>query len=106
MTLEAEAGIRGVLRASLAPDATDARPANRESWFRTALEPVRRELGERRFAKLVAALGLCIGIEARIVTKDIYGLDDDAGLDVKRWAAGALVRGALEEARASKRKRR
>ncbi len=106
MTLEAEAGLRSVLRASLAPDAgTEARPANRESWFRSALAPVRQELGERRFAKLVAALGLCCGIEARVVTKDVYGLDDRAGLDVKRWAAGTLVRGALEEARAAKRKR-
>jgi AcrR family transcriptional regulator len=105
MTLEAEAALRGVLRASLAPEAADPRPAFRERWFSAALEPVRRELGERRTARLVAALGLCCGIEARVVTKDVYGLDDRAGLDVKLWAARTLVRGALEEARASKAKR-
>jgi AcrR family transcriptional regulator len=107
MTLEAEASLRSVLRASLAPEVgADPRPAFRERWFGAALEPIRGELGERRYARLVAALGLCCGIEARVVTKDVYGLGDRAGLDVKRWAAETLVHGALEEARASSKTKR
>lgn len=62
-----------------------------------ALEPVRERLGEERFARLVSALALVIGIEALLVLRDIRGLDQAAMEEVSRWAARALLRASLEE---------
>jgi hypothetical protein len=40
-------------------------------------------------------MAVVIGIEARIVLRDICGLDDVAIVDTERWAAHALLTAAL-----------
>src|SRR5579872_3770990 len=47
----------------------------RIEWIEMALEPVRDQLDEQRFERLVSALALCIGIEALLILRDIRGLD-------------------------------
>jgi hypothetical protein len=87
-----------MLRASLAPrphGELAPRPAHRLSWFRAALAPLRKQLPERRFERLVHALCLCTGIESLVALKDVAGLDDDEALRVKLWAARELVEAAL-----------
>ena len=50
------------------------------------------------FDKLAQSLSLIFGIEAIIVLKDIWGLDDDEVREIALWAAHALVATAVAEA--------
>jgi AcrR family transcriptional regulator len=61
-----------------------------------ALEPVRQQLGEPRFERLVSAMALVVGIEALLVLRDIRGLDPAEIEDVSKWAAHALLQASLE----------
>jgi AcrR family transcriptional regulator len=73
---------------------------NRKALLREALQPLRREAGTATFDKLAQSLSLIFGIEAIIVLKDIWRLDDDQVRKVVLWAAHALVRTAVAEAAA------
>jgi hypothetical protein len=70
---------------------------NRIEWIEKALEPVRQQLDESGFERLVSALALCFGWEAFIVLKDVRGLDNTEAERVSAWAARELLRAALEE---------
>lgn len=105
--LESEVQLRTMIRLTVEQRLTEAqgRPAQqaplrgvrRVEWIETALAPVREQLGEVRFERLVSALALCIGIEALLVLRDIRGLDEAEMKEVSRWAARALLRASLEE---------
>ena len=71
----------------------------RVEWIERALEPVRTQLDARRYERLVSALAMVIGWEALIVQRDIRGLSPAAGEELSVWAARALLRATLEEAR-------
>jgi AcrR family transcriptional regulator len=71
----------------------------RVEWIERALEPVRERLDARRFERLVSALAMVIGWEAMVVQRDIRGLSAAAGEELSVWAARALLRATLEEAR-------
>jgi AcrR family transcriptional regulator len=106
MTLAHEPEFRTMLRGSLEPRPDAAaevprRPANRLRWFARALAPARERLGPERFEQLVAALSLCVGIEALVVLRDVCGLDSARAEEVKRWAAATLVRASLDAAAAT-----
>jgi AcrR family transcriptional regulator len=73
------------------------RGGRRIEWIETALEPVREQLGEARFERLVSALSLIVGIEMFLVLRDIRGLDHTEMEAVSRWAARALLQASLEE---------
>jgi AcrR family transcriptional regulator len=70
---------------------------NRRALLRQALAPLSRQVGVQTFDKLAQSLSLLFGIEAIIVLKDIWGLDDDEVRDVAQWAANALVAAAIAE---------
>ena len=67
------------------------RPSRRLDYVEQALAPLRDELSEDDYTRLVHAMAVVIGIEARIVLRDICGLDDTHILDTERWAAHALL---------------
>jgi AcrR family transcriptional regulator len=71
---------------------------NRRALLRDALAPLGPDVSSQTFDKLAQSLSLVFGVEAIIVLKDIYGLDDEQVRDVALWAARALVRAAMEEA--------
>ena len=75
---------------------------NRKALLDDALTPLRRELGAQAFDKLAQSLSLIFGIEAIIVLKDIWGLDDGEVRRVALWAAAALVQAAIGEAAAAR----
>lgn len=75
------------------------REGRRTRWLDQALEPVRREMPPGQWRRLRAALSLTLGSEALMVMKDVCRLDDRQGIEVLRWAAAALLRAGLEEAR-------
>lgn len=107
-----EASMRTALRAYLdawfegrrgGDAAPQVREGRRQRWLDEALAPVRAELAPRQWRRLRAALSLTIGSEALIVMKDVCRLNDRDALEVLRWAALAILRGALQEGRAGAR---
>jgi AcrR family transcriptional regulator len=85
-------------------DAAEAEPPRRGyrriDWIEMALSPVRMQLDETSFARLVSGLALCIGIEALLVLRDVRGLDLAAAEEVSRWVARSLLHASLAESNA------
>lgn len=96
-----EAAFRTAVRAMLLPDSENAslprRPGNRLRYLANALDPVADHLGPERFERLVMGIAMCVGIESIIVTEDICGLSHVTGETIKRWAAAAMLKAALDE---------
>lgn len=76
---------------------------NRRGLIRDALEPLKGRIPSQTFDKLARSLSLIFGIEAIIVLKDIWGIDDDEVREVALWAAHALVATAVAGAPAGRR---
>ena len=96
---------KSVGHALLVPDTGDERAVpvrqnRRTPLIEEALAPVAKELGRARYETLKAALALVIGSESVIVFNDVLHLEEREAHKVSIWAARALVRAALEEARA------
>lgn len=79
------------------------RPSRRLEYVDQALSPLQATLAPAAYQRLVHATAVVIGIEARIVLRDICGLDDEAIVDTERWAAHALLEAAQREAAAETR---
>ena len=71
------------------------RPSRRLEYVEQALSPLHGELTPQTYQRLVHATAVVIGIEARIVLRDICGLDDETIVQTERWAAQALLAAAL-----------
>ena len=85
--------------------APPVREGRRMRWLEKVLEPVRESLGEAEWRRLRCALALTMSIDAMVVMKDVCRLQkDEEAQEVLRWAAAALLRAALGEARAKKRR--
>lgn len=69
----------------------------RIDWIERAIEPLRDNLDESGFERLVSALAMVIGWEALIVLQDLRGLSPDEQADVCAWAAHALIQAALRD---------
>lgn len=63
-----------------------------------AVEPLRPQLGEDRFRRVLQALSLVYGTEVFLVLKDIWHLDAGEICEVARWTAQAILRQAQEDA--------
>jgi AcrR family transcriptional regulator len=72
------------------------RGARRIDWIHTSLQSISGELPPAAADRLVAALSLCMGIEAHLVLHDICDLDPEAAKDIARWAASAILHEATE----------
>lgn len=75
-------------------DDLPARQNRRTPLIEAALAPARDELDPATLGKLLPALALIVGTEARLVFKDVLQLGDDEAAAVKRWAIEALVEAA------------
>lgn len=100
--LEAEESYRAMLRLSLEPAVADRgelalRRGLRYRWLEDALEPLRERMGEAALARLVHALSVVVGIEALATLVDLAGLSRENAVEVMRWSARSLLRGALAE---------
>lgn len=98
-----ETAFRTAIRAMMLPDDGGAsvprRPGNRLRYLEDALQPVAAELGPERLGRLVRSLAMCVGLESMMVMEDICGLGHAEAEKTKCWAAAALLRAALSEAR-------
>jgi AcrR family transcriptional regulator len=81
------------------------RPSRRIDYIEQALLPLRKELKLADYDRLVHSIAVVIGIEARIVLRDICGLDDQSIVETERWAAHALLTAALQQRRPEPRRR-
>lgn len=107
---EFEATFKAALRLSLdqwarAQDGSLSEEARFTRGHRTellseALAPLRNTLPAADFDRLAQALSLIYGIEVYTVLKDIWGLPTAQSSEVAKWAASALVRTAIAEAKA------
>jgi len=95
---------REMLRVSLDSGNRGARRARvRYFALKRALEALEVPLGKRAFERLICALSLTVGIEAKIVLEDICLLAPRDARSVKRWAASSLLEAALRERKKPKR---
>src|SRR5215212_1262233 len=112
--VDKEAAFRTMLRLSLEHSPEEERHGGgsapsrlrgggRVRWIEKALEPVRGRLEEADFRRLVAALSLCMGIEALVVLRDVCALESSEAEEVLCWAARTLLRSSLAEVHASPR---
>jgi AcrR family transcriptional regulator len=67
----------------------------RVEWIETALAPLREQVDEASFQRLVSALAMILGWEGLIVLRDVRGLDPSEEEHVIRWAARALLDATL-----------
>jgi AcrR family transcriptional regulator len=112
--VDKEAAFRTMLRLSLEqspeeeqygsePTPSKLRGGGRVRWIEKALAPVQGRLEEQDFRRLVAALSLCMGIEALVVLRDVCALEASEAQEVLLWAARTLLRSGLDEVQASPR---
>lgn len=92
---------RPALETSDADRVQEMRAGRRIGIVEEALAPVRRQLPAGAFRRLVDALCMVVGIDGFVVARDLRGRSANQAVEVSRWAARALVRAALEEARQS-----
>ena len=92
---------RAQSRSKPAPDGPKFRRGHRIELLEKALAPIRDKLSDRKFARLTKALSLTFGLEVILILKDIWNADAGEIQDVATWAARALVRAALAEAKAA-----
>jgi hypothetical protein len=102
--LRSETTYRTMLRLSLEPDPTDRgdlslRKGLRLAWIEDAIGPVREQMSEVNFQRLVHALAVTVGIEAIVVLTDLGGLGRHDAVEVVRWSAHCLLRGAIDAAK-------
>jgi AcrR family transcriptional regulator len=98
-----EAELRVMMRAALdqsaeAPRqgrAAQTRGRRRLDWIVVALQPIRNQLPEDRYIRLVNSLAVCLGVDALLVLRDVCGLTGRAAEDTMVWMANTIVDRAL-----------
>ena len=96
-TLEREARLRMILRASLDPGGETKRPARRRGYIAALLEPL--DLPPETHDRLAAALTLLFGIDPIVALTDNADVEREQISEVLAWTARALVAAALAEDR-------
>ncbi len=111
VVIEEEVPFRAALRVYLdtwlaARNAGLEAPAVREGrrirWLDEALAPMKSTMSTAQYRRARSALALTLGIEQRVVMKDVCHLDDDEAEETLRWAATALLRASLADAASAK----
>jgi len=96
-TLEREARLRMVLRASLDPAGETTRPARRRGYIEALLEPVADQLSQAAYERLTGALTLLFGVDPIVSLADNSDIPREQIPDVLAWTARRLVDAALAE---------
>jgi AcrR family transcriptional regulator len=77
---------------------------HRVELLQQAIAPLKKTLPRGQFKRLAQALSLAYGLEVLVILKDLWGLEEKEMQNVAQWTARALVRAAVSEAAAAKRK--
>jgi AcrR family transcriptional regulator len=70
----------------------------RVAWIERALEPLRPQLDDAAYERLVSGLAMVVGWEALVVLADIRGLSPAEQANTSLWAARALIEAAIRPA--------
>jgi AcrR family transcriptional regulator len=68
----------------------------RREGIRVALEPFEGKLDAETLRRLAIAISVVIGVESRVVLKDIWNLDDDEAREMTAWMARNLARAVVQ----------
>lgn len=95
-----EPALRNMLRLSLESDPAKRgdrpfRKGRRIAWISEALEPLRSELADDEFDRLVYAIASAVGIDSLVWLIDIAGLSRKEAVEVMKWSTRNLLRAAL-----------
>ncbi len=100
LIVDTEPQQRTMLRLSLEEGAHSDLPLRKGraiAWIGEALSPLRGQLPEHAWQRLVLAIRSAAGIEALVWLVDVAGLSRDEAVAVMRWSAGALLRAAMAD---------
>lgn len=91
---------RTMLRESLNGEESDLprRSGARKAVLDAAIGSLRRELGDKRYERLTAALSLFLGVEAAVVMRDVVRIPDEDAREIKVWGANVILQAMLLEA--------
>lgn len=113
--LEFEATFKAALKLSLEQwsmgqtggldDEPPFKRGHRVDLLQEAIAPLKKTLPRRQFQRLAQALSLTYGLEALIILQDLWGLEPREVRNTTQWAAKALVKAAVSEAKSAKRQR-
>ena len=67
----------------------------RREGIRLALEPYEGKLDAETLRRLAIAISVTIGVESRVVLRDIWNLDEDEAKEMTVWMARTLARAAV-----------
>lgn len=84
------------LRLRNGPGNAPARQNRRTPLIAAALEPMQGRVAPEALDRLTKALGLVIGTESAIASKDVLELDDADARGVRRWMIRALIEAAVK----------
>lgn len=90
----AEATAEGAAEGAASP----RRGYRRIAWIERAVAPLRDQLSDEQFERLVSGLAMVIGWEGMVVLRDSRGLSGADEQRVIRWAARSLLDAILAEA--------
>jgi AcrR family transcriptional regulator len=95
-----EAELRSMLRLSLDPDPSQRgelpfRVGRRITWIAEALAPLRGQLPDSDFDRLVHAIAAAVGIDALVWLTDVAGLSRERAAENMRWSARALLEAGM-----------
>lgn len=77
-------------------DAPIVREGRRRRWIEQTLTPLRTDVDDHDWRRLLAALCLLAGGEAVVVLRDVCHLGPEEGQAVSHWAADTLLRATFE----------
>ena len=97
LTLPYEHAFRAMLKGSLdVSSGPRLRGGRRMGWFERVLEPVRDEIDQVTYDRLVAGLSILCGVETLIVLRDVVGINDESEIrQTIESSAVAMLRGTL-----------
>ncbi|MFN2527790.1 MAG: TetR family transcriptional regulator [Candidatus Baltobacteraceae bacterium] len=99
MVVRDEAALRAMLSISLdrtaSAQSTPLRAGRRIMWVEDALAPVRAQVGQARFQKLVVSVAAVLGIETLVWLTDIAGLSREEARAHMQSMALAIARSSL-----------
>ena len=98
-TLDREARLRMILRASLDPASPATRPARRRAYIERLLEPIADQLTPESYERLTGSLTLLFGIDPIVALSDNSDIARERIPDLMAWTARRLVDAALAEGR-------
>ncbi|HJV60774.1 MAG TPA: TetR/AcrR family transcriptional regulator [Albitalea sp.] len=111
LLLDDEVGLHAVERSFMSawldnpPSSRPPRPGRRMQYIGPIVESMKGELAPSARRRLVHALALLMGTEAALALRDVAAASVEEALAASSWAAQALVRQALAEARERRAKR-